>query len=313
MKSCGLKGFILAVLLLVAVIPLARAQNLMLGTPSRDVYQSFSSGDSLAGPYFNTFPGASTNGLGLFSVNQVDSTPGNQTFVSATADCVQNSTISNSATSLTVAGLLQFSASGSASQNESGDGGSADWFSYSRVQVPFTITQPFTYSLQATTTLLTNTVELSPSAFVGLRYLSTFIAAYGSSRSRIYTAPSTQGTTSGVLAAGQYELDAECITSGGITFNDSPTAENFVANFTLNVTAMPQPPVILSLAPNGPGTFFLVWNAYAAGNYRVQSSTNLVDWGEFVASGNYLAGVNSNIVNLVSGPSTAYFRIQYLP
>jgi hypothetical protein len=70
---------------------------------------------------------------------------------------------------------LQVSASGSACENQSLEGGSAVWQCYSRVQISFTITQPFSYSLQATTTLLTNSLDNNPSAFVALGHGGAFL------------------------------------------------------------------------------------------------------------------------------------------
>jgi hypothetical protein len=307
----------LSACLLLAAVNAAQAQ-LTLDIPTRDVYQDFHSDDSHSGNYANTFPGASTNGLGLFSVNQVDSSPGWQTLVSATATCLQNSTISTSATSLSVTGQLQVSGSGSASQNQALESGSASWLDYSRVQISFTITQPFNYSLQANTTLLTNALALAPSAFVAFGHASTFLsnpdlALYGSSKIYHFAAPSTGGSNSGVLPAGAYAFRAECGESGGLDPSHSPTAENFAANFTLNVTIVPQPPVIMTLTPAGPGTFLLTWTAPQSGSYRVLSSTNLVDWSEYIAPATKSSGVNTNTVNLLPGSPQGFFRIQYLP
>jgi hypothetical protein len=304
---------ILPVLLLAAFIPAASAQTIFLYAPSRDTVNNLSSGDSDYGPYFNTYPGASTNNVGAFYASNTSATPAGQHFVGAQCTCLQDSLITASATSLSVTGLVQVTGSGGVSMVD-GKSGSASWLAYSRVSVSFNLDKPFSYSLQATTLFVTNLIELAPTAYLVLtRAGYPDVAVFGNSRQTGYTPGPPAGTNSGILPAGSYGFRAEAIESGGVDFIHSPTAENYFVSFTLNISPVPQPPVIAALTANGAGTFLLTWNAPQAGNYRVMSSTNLVNWNEYIPSASRPSGANTNSVNVLPGSSCGFFRIQYLP
>jgi len=309
-----IKEIILPVLLLAAFIPAASAQTISLGATTRDTWNSLASGDSIYGPYFNSYSGDSTNDVGAFHASDTSVTPAGQHFVGAQSSCLQDSLITASATSLSVTGVVQMTASGGASFLDGNPAGEASWYGYSRVSVSFSIDKQFSYSLQASTLFVTNLVELAPTAYMVLtRAGYPDVAVFGNSRQAGYTPGAPAGTSSGILPAGLYGFHAEAIESGGVDPFHSPTAENYFVSFTLTVTYVPQPPGNVALTPNGAGTFLLVWNAPQAGNYRVMSSTNLTDWLEYIPAASRPSGPNTNTVNVIPGSSCGYFRIQYLP
>jgi hypothetical protein len=308
------KESILPVLLLAAFIPAACAQTIFQVSPTRDTYNSLASGDSTYGPYFNSYSGAYTNDVGAFYASDTSVTPAGQHFVSAQSSCLQDSLITASATSLSVTGVVQMTASGGASFLDGIPAGEASWYGYSRVSVSFSIDKPFSYSLQASTLFVTNLTELAPTAYMVLtRAGYPDVAAFGNSRQSGYTPGPPSGTSSGILPAGLYGFRAEAIDSSGVDPFHSPTAENYFVSFTLTVTYVPQPPGNVALTPKGAGTFLLIWNAPQAGNYRVMSSTNLTDWTEYIPVASRPSGPNTNTVNVIPGSSRGYFLIQYLP
>jgi hypothetical protein len=317
--TCGyVAETILPVLLLAALIPSANAQNLTVYSLSRSVYNSLSSGDADGGPYSSTYPGTNTTALGHFSASDTEATPAAQHWVSSVTSTFQDSTISASSISLHVTGLCEVTASTTA-RAQQGSGGAAAYGVVSEVDILFTIDQPFTYTLRATTSR-TSEPGYALSAYVALGhagFLIPDVAAYGTSyQYGQYTAPSNAGTNSGTLPAGSYELRAYTAQSKQVTPPANSTVvveEDFSASFTLDVTAPPQPPVMVALTPNGVGTFLLAWLAPQAGGYRVMASTNLVEWFEYTPAANQPSGPNTNTVNLIPGSSCGFFRIQYLP
>ena len=134
---------------------------------------SLYSGDAFGGPYWSSFPGAFNNTNGLFNVNDGESTPPAQQLVNAQGTSLLNSTISASATSLSVTGQLQASLAGTGT-TVNGAGAAADWSSYSQVDITFTIDQPFSYSLQATTSQNRNVADQNSTAFVALGHSGLF-------------------------------------------------------------------------------------------------------------------------------------------
>ena len=303
----------LTALLLSAFLPTAKAQTISQVSPTRDTVNDFSSYDSIYGPYFNTYPGDATNGVGVFHASDTSVTPGGQHFVGAQSSCLQDSLITASATSLSVTGHVQMTGSGGVSMVD-GNSGSASWLGYSRVTVSFNLDKPFNYSLQASTLFVTNQIELAPAAYLVLsRNQYPDVAAFGNSRHAGYTSLPAAGTSSGVLPAGSYTFHAEASESGGVDFIHSPTAENYFVSFTLTVTPVPQPPVITAFIPNGTGAFNLIWNAPQAGNYRVLSSTDLTAWSELIPSSARPSGLNTNVVSAITGSNQGFFRVEYLP
>ena len=305
--------FILTALLLGAFLPAAKAQTISLYAPTRDTVNDLYSADSISGPYLNTYPGDATNDVGAFHVSDTSVTPGWQHLVGAQSTCLQDSLITASATSLSVTGQVQMTGSGGVGMVD-GNSGSASWLGYSRVTVSFNLDQPFNYSLQASTLFVTNLIELAPAAYLVLsRAGYPDVAAFGNSRHPGYTSLPAAGTSSGVLPAGSYSFHAEASESGGVDFIHSPTAENYFVSFTLTVTPVPQPPVIMAFTPNGAGAFNLTWNAPQAGNYRVLSSTDLAAWSELIPSSARPSGLNTNAVSAIPVSNLGFFRVEYLP
>jgi hypothetical protein len=127
------------------------------------------------------------------------------------------------------------------------------------------------------------------------------------------TAPSASGTSTGVFTNGTYYFIARVHSMTYVDPDHSPMSEHFLVTFNLTVTYVPQPPVIVAFTPNGTGAFNLVWNAPQPGNYRVLSSTNLIDWVETIPAAAWPSGLNTNTVNAIPGLGQGFFRIEYLP
>jgi hypothetical protein len=319
---------ILAAFLFTIFVPAAGAQNLTLIFPSdaRRVLIPFGASDSHGGGYGDTFV-AITNVAGAFNISGTVSTPGNYDFCSAHCTASQNSTITSTATNLSITGQVEISSAGtvvSITGQPSGNGsGSADWAGLSEMFIGFTIDRYFTYSLQATTTMNTNVTETVPMAYVGLDHYGDDasslpdIAAYGSRMSTgggtFLTAPSASGTNTGVFTAGTYYFIARVHSASSVDPVNTPMTEHFLVTFNLNVAYVPQPPDRVAFTPNGTGAFNLVWNAPQPGNYRVLSSTNLIDWVEAIPAAAWPYGLNTNTVNDIPGSGQGFFRIEYLP
>ena len=313
---------ILAAFLFAISVPAADAQTLTLVFPSdaRRVLIPFYASDTHGGAYQPYFF-AITNVAGTFDISDTESTSGSFFYVSAGCTASQNSTITSTATNLSITGQVEITSSGSAVSSQSGTG-SASWAGLSEMFIGFTIDRYFTYSLQATTTMITNVTETVPMAYVGLAHYGddSFslpdIAAYGSAMKAggtFLTAPSASGTSTGVFAAGTYYLVARVHSMTGVDSTHSPMSEHFLATFNLTVTYVPQPPDRVAFTPNGTGAFNLGWNAPQPGNYRVLSSTNLIDWVEAIPAAAWPSGLNTNAVNAIPGLGQGFFRIEYLP
>ena len=305
---------ILAAFLFTLFAPAAGAQNLTLPYESRRVLIPFYAHDSHGADYQPNLS-AYTNVAGVFNISETASTPSDDFYVSAGCTASQNSTITATATNLSITGQMEISASGSAVNSQLG-GGYASWAGLSEMLSGFTIDRYFTYSLQATTTMNTNATESVPIAMVGLSAYGDSasslpeIVAYGSITypGGVATAPSASGTNTGVLTAGTYYLVARVHSNSGVDADHSPMSEHFLVTFNLNVTYVPQPPDRVAFTPNGTGAFNLVWNAPQPGNYRVLSSTNLIDWVEVIPSAAWPYGLNTNTINCHSR-----FRPRFLP
>ena len=89
--------------------------------------------------------------------------------------------------------------------------------------------------------------------------------------------------------------------------------EHFLATFNLTVTYVPQPPDKVTFTPNGTGAFNLEWNAPQPGNYRVLSSTNLINWVEAIPAATWPYGLNTNTVSSIPGSNRGFFRVEYVP
>ena len=141
------------------------------------------------------------------------------------------------------------------------------------------------------------------------------IVAYGSMTypGGVATAPSASGTNTGVFTAGTYYLIARVHSMTGVDPNNTPMTEHFLATFNLTVTYVPQPPDRVAFTPNGTGAFNLVWNAPQPGNYRVLSSTNLIDWVEAIPAAAWPYGLNTNAVSVIPGANRGFFRLEYMP
>jgi hypothetical protein len=168
----------------------------------------------------------------------------------------------------------------------------------------------------------TNATETVPIAVVGLDHNGDItaalpdIAAYGSITypGGAASAPSASGTNTGVFPAGTYYFIARVHSSSGVDTVNTPMAEHFLATFNLSVTYLPpQPPVITAFTPDGAGGFNLIWNAPQAGNYRVLSSTNLIDWAEAIPSAAQPTGLNTNAVSAFPASNAGFFRLEFLP
>jgi hypothetical protein len=314
---------ILAAFLFTISVPAADAQTLtlQLSNQARRVLDEMFSNDTHHGGYTGPLFAAFTNVAGAFDASDTETTPNGNDFVGAHCTALQNSIITATATSLSVTGQVEISSSGTAVENMSGEG-SAIWEGLSEVDFSFVIDKPFTYSLQATTTLNTNLLETVPIALVGLGKNSDGtielpdLAAYGSLTSpggTIYTAPSASGTSSGVLSAGTYYFVARVHSYSSVDPIHSPASEDFTTSFNFTVTYVPQPPDKVAFTPNGTGAFNLVWNAPQPGNYRVLSSTNLIDWVEAIPAAAWPYGLNTNAVNAIPGSGQGFFRVEYLP
>jgi hypothetical protein len=319
---------ILAAFLFTLFAPAAGAQNLTLIFPSdaRRVLIPFGSSDSHGGSYGDTFV-AITNVAGAFNISGTVSTPGNYDFCGAHCTASQDSTITATATNLSITGQVEISSAGTAVNIEgqpSGNGsGSASWAGLSEMFIGFTIDRYFTYSLQATTTMNTNSTETVPIAMVGLDHYGDAetslpdIVAYGSAMQEgggiFLTAPSASGTNTGVFTNGTYYFIARVHSASYVDPDHSPMSEHFLVTFNLTVTYVPQPPDRVAFTPNGTGAFNLVWNAPQPGNYRVLSSTNLIDWVEAIPAAAWPSSLNTNAVSAIPGLGQGFFRIEYLP
>ncbi len=313
---------ILTAFLLTILVPAAGAQTLTLVFPSdaRRILLPFYASDSHGGSYQPYFA-AITNVAGTFDISDTESTPASFFYVSAACTASQNSTITSTATNLSITGQVEISSSGSAVSSESG-AGSASWAGLSEMFIGFTIDSYFMYSLQATTTMLTNATDTVPMAYVGLDHNGDSgsslpdIVAYGSLTDTggiIHTAPSASGTNTGVFTAGTYYFIARVHSMTEVDPVNTPMTEHFLVTFNLTVTYVPQPPDRVAFTPNGTGAFNLVWNAPQPGNYRVLSSTNLIDWVEAIPAAAWPYGLNTNTVNAIPGSGQGFFRVEYLP
>ena len=317
---CPGKIILSAFLLTISVLT-ADAQTLTLQFPSaaRRVLIPFYANDSHGGGYSDTFA-TFTNVAGAFNISGTESTPNNFDFCGADCTASQDSIITATATNLSITGQVEISSSGSAVSSQFGSG-AASWAGLSEMFIGFTIDRYFTYSLQATTTMNTNLTETVPIAMVGISDQGDSssglpdILAYGSADlyGTIYTAPSASGTNTGVFTAGTYYIVARVHSMTSVDPLNSPMTEHFLATFNLTVTYVPQPPDKVAFTPNGTGAFNVVWNAPQPGNYRVLSSTNLIDWVEVIPSTAWPYGLNTNTVSAISGSNRGYFRVQYLP
>jgi hypothetical protein len=312
----------LAAFLFAIFAPAAEAQNLTLVFPTqaRRVLIPFYASDSHGGPY-QPFFAAITNVAGTFNISDTESTPASDFYVSAACTASQNSTITSTATNLSITGQVEISSSGSAVSSQLGSG-AASWAGLSEMVIGFTIDRYFTYSLQATTAMNTNVTETVPMAYVGLDHngdnASSLpdIVAYGSAMypgGTFYTAPSASGTNTGVFTAGTYYFIARVHSMTDVDPANTPMSEHFLATFNLTVTYVPQPPDRVAFTPNGTGAFSVVWNAPQPGNYRVLSSTNLIDWVEAIPAAAWPYGLNTNTVNVIPGSGQGFFRVEYLP
>lgn len=88
---------------------------------------------------------------------------------------------------------------------------------------------------------------------------------------------------------------------------------NNTGSFTVSISSGPTPPGDLSLRSLGSGALQLAWTAPKAGSYKVQSSTNLVNWTDYLAVTNAPSGPVTNTVYFIPGSSAGFFRIEYLP
>src|ERR1039457_2572388 len=166
-------------------------------------------------------------------------------------------------------------------------------------------------------------VETVPIAMVRLDHYGgdetslTDIVAHGSAMQEggvtFLTAPSASGTSTGVFANGTYYFIARVHSATYVDPFNTPMAEHFLVTFNLTVTYVPQPPDRVAFTPNGTGAFNLVWNAPQPGNYRVLSSTNLIDWVEAIPAAAWPSGLNTNAVSVIPGANRGFFRIEYLP
>jgi hypothetical protein len=310
---------ILAAFLFTMFAPAAGAQNLTLPYEYRRVLIPFYASDSHGGPYQPLFV-AVTNVAGTFNISDTESTPASDFYVSAACTASQNSTITATATNLSITGQVEISSSGSAVSSQLG-AGYASWAGLSEMTIGFTIDRYFTYSLQATTTMNTNATEIDPMAYVGLdndgdpATSLPGIVAYGSMTSPggVDTAPSASGTSTGVFTAGTYYLVARVHCETTVDPVNTPMADHFLATFNLTVIYVPQPPDRVAFTPNGTGAFNLVWNAPQPGNYRVLSSTNLIDWVEAIPAAAWPYGLNTNVVSTIPGLNRGFFRVEYMP
>jgi hypothetical protein len=313
---------ILAAFLFALFAPAAGAQNLTMVFPgqARRILIPFYASDSHGGTYQPYFA-AITNVAGVFNISDTESTPADFFYVSAGCTASQNSTITSTATNLSITGQVEISSSGSAVSSQDGSG-AASWAGLSEMFIGFTIDRYFTYSLQATTTMNTNATETVPMAYVGLDDHGDTgtslpdIVAYGSAMyagGNFYTAPSASGTNTGVFTAGTYYFIARVHSMSGVDPVNTPMTEHFLVTFNLSVTYVPQPPDRVAFTPNGSGAFNLVWNAPQPGNYRVLSSTNLIDWVEAIPAAAWPYGLNTNAVNVVPGSGQGFFRVEYMP
>ena len=311
-----------AVFLFALFAPAAEAQTLTLVFPSdaRRVLIPFYASDTHGGPYQPYFA-AITNVAGVFNISDTESTPASDFYVSAACTASQNSTITSTATNLSITGQVEISSSGSAVSSQLG-AGFATWTGLSEMFIGFTIDRYFTYSLQVTTTMNTNLTETVPIAMVGISddgdSSSSLpdIAAYGGFMDpggTFHTAPSASGTNTGVFTAGPYYFIARVHSQTSVDPTHSPMAEHFLATFNLTVTYVPQPPDRVAFTPNGTGAFKLVWNAPQPGNYRVLSSTNLIDWVEAIPAAAWPYGLNTNAVSVIPGANRGFFRVEYMP
>jgi hypothetical protein len=318
----GKSKIILAAFLFAISVPAAGAQTLTLVFPSdaRRVLIPFYASDTHGGPYQHYFA-AITNVAGAFNISDTESTPASDFYVSAACTASQNSTITSTATNLSITGQVEISSSGSAVSSQLG-AGYASWTGLSEMFIGFTIDRCFTYSLQAATTMNTNVTETVPEAYVGLDHNGDNssslpdIVAYGSAMylgGTFLTAPSASGTSTGVFTNGTYYFIARVHSMTDVDPLNMPMAEHFLVTFNLTVTYVPQPPDRVAFTPNGTGAFNLVWNAPQPGNYRVLSSTNLIDWGEAIPAAAWPSGLNTNVVSAISGASRGFFRVEYLP
>jgi hypothetical protein len=312
---------ILPIFLIPLFIPATDAQTLTVQYQFTDrrVINNFYASDSHGGayqPYFVAF----TNVDGTFNFSDTESAPIGFYYVSASSTASQNSTIASTATNLSITGQMEISASGSAVADMSGEG-AASWSDLSEMIVGFTVDRPFTYSLQVTTTMSTNSAETVPVAVAGIDDHGDVVAslpdivAYGGMAypGGFATTPSASGTGTGVLTNGTYYFIARVHSESLVNPNNTPAAEEFAVTFNLNVAYAPQAPVIVAFAPNGAGAFNLIWNAPQAGNYRVLSSTNLTTWSELIPAAAQPLGLNTNAISAIPSSDQGFFRIEYLP
>ena len=312
---------ILTGLSLLIFFPAAEAQNLTLQFPTqaRRVLIPFFADDSHGGSFSDTFV-AITNVAGTFNIIGTEATPGNFDFCGAHCTASQDSTVTATATNLSITGQVEISSAGTAVSLQDGSGAGV-WSGLSEIFIGFTIDLPFTYSLQATTTMDTNLTETVPIAMAGISTGGDSssslpdVVAYGSMAfpSGVVTAPSASGTNTGVLAAGTYYFIARVHSESSVDPVHSPMSEHFLVTFNLGVTYVPQPPVIMALTPNGAGAFNLIWNAPQPGNYRVQSSADLTTWSELIPVASLPIGLNTNLVSALTASNQGFFRVEYLP
>jgi hypothetical protein len=310
---------IFPVFLILLSIPATDAQTLTLNSQflDRRVLNQFYASDSHGGTYQPYFV-AITNVDGAFNFSDTESTPVNFYYVSSSSTASQNSTIASTATNLSITGVEEISTSGSAVADMNGEG-AGSWSDLSEMVIGFTIDHPFTYSLQVTTTMNTNSVESAPIAVAGIDNHGDVeaslpdIVAYGSMAypGGSVATPSASGTSTGFLTNGTYYFIARVHSESFVNPDYTPAAEEFKVTFNLNVMYVPQAPVITAFKPNGLSTFNLIWNAPQSGNYRVLSSSNLITWSELIPAAAKPSGMNTN--NVSANGASEFFRIQYVP
>ena len=174
-----------------------------------------------------------------------------QTYGRASVDLTQNSTISDSATSLVISGTLQVSASAHRSDIDNGpeyqdSTGAGIYYTTSSLSVNFSLDQPFTFSLNTTIS-----VDASPNNtnqyYVALIGESGLLYQFGiGSYNAFQINGSNSGDFTGVLPAGQYDFETYLYGTNDtnppnedVPLGDTNT-DNSVA-VSLDVTAVPEP------------------------------------------------------------------------
>jgi hypothetical protein len=314
----------LAVLILALASPALRSQTIVLDGWQREIQARLTAQNDLGQSYDS----------GYVYTNLMDVTPGsyqqtNAFTVSGVALAGGNlgvghdTSVDVSPTSLVVTGAVSVSKY-VMQMNDGTHFGGAGALGQCYASFLFRLNQPCNFTLVASTVHSPykspgtggNACESIVEFFGGVQNGFTIDTGFGQTYPQAVT-PKTfpdSGTTTGVLQPGGYTLvvDAQDSSTLDPSFNSDSYTANRSVSFSLTVTVLPQAPTDLALTPAGTNTYQLTWTAPIDGTYRVLSSTNLVDWREYVSPTNLPAGPVTNQIVPLQGSSQSFFRVEAL-